>query len=241
MLEKAWAGRSYVGLYTLFKRIFEGSELAAMARFIEPGSTVIDVGANVGFTSVFFSRRVGAGGTVVAIEPDPVNVRLLKGYLARNGCENVVVAPVALGDCEEETLLHRNLGNRADSRLSLDTEAVPHRKAVPVHVQRLPTVLAELEDLPEVSFIKVDTQGHEVSVLRGMREWLRALPKRPVLALECWPYGLRVAGVSLDALFEIIDECGYDAPPERQAGLSDKTRIADYESILFFPKVAQAS
>ena len=206
-----------------------------MSRWISPGSTVIDIGANVGFMSVFFSEKVGPQGLVLAIEPDPVNLKLLEHNLARNGCDNVRVLPVAVGEDDGETTLYRNLANRADSRLVFDREALTRSKKIDVAMRTLSSLVAAAGELPEVSLVKVDSQGYEVPILRGMKDWIASLVKKPALALECWSYGLRASGHSLDDLFVLLSEYGFEVPSELCDRLHLKTGMGDYESVVFVP------
>jgi FkbM family methyltransferase len=64
---------------------------------IRRGATVVDVGANIGYNTIYFSRRVGPAGKVIAVEPAADNVRVLGENLARNAIQNVVVHAVAGG------------------------------------------------------------------------------------------------------------------------------------------------
>jgi tRNA G37 N-methylase Trm5 len=56
---------------------------------IKPGMTCIDVGANIGYATLFMTRNVGDSGTVYAIEPDPHNAKFLLANLKENeyNCE----------------------------------------------------------------------------------------------------------------------------------------------------------
>ena len=63
----------YEWSYDLYKDRFEAGPVDALRQFIKPGTTVIDVGANIGFFSRRFARWVGPGGRVIAIEPEPAN------------------------------------------------------------------------------------------------------------------------------------------------------------------------
>ncbi len=64
----------------------EGEWLRGM---LAPGQRVVDVGANVGYFTVLMSRLVGPRGSVVAVEPDRDNLRLLRLNLWLNRCHNV--------------------------------------------------------------------------------------------------------------------------------------------------------
>jgi FkbM family methyltransferase len=66
-----------------------------MQRVLRPGMTFVDAGANIGWFSVLGSRLVGQQGRVFAVEPDQLNLQILRANLERHGCSNVTVLPIA--------------------------------------------------------------------------------------------------------------------------------------------------
>jgi FkbM family methyltransferase len=76
-------------------RSWEGDVVAFLRSRLGSGMTFVDVGAHVGYFSVLASGIVGEAGRVLAVEPEPRNLALLRANLWRNGCDNVAVLPVA--------------------------------------------------------------------------------------------------------------------------------------------------
>src|SRR6478609_5210120 len=66
-----------------------------MQRVLRPGMTFVDAGANIGWFSVLGSRLVGRQGRVFAVEPDQLNLQILRANLERHDCSNVTVLPIA--------------------------------------------------------------------------------------------------------------------------------------------------
>jgi len=161
--------------------------LTRLGRFVRPGSTVIDVGANTGH----FSRRLAHGApavTVVAFEPQSYArlIMWLSGMIRPMG--NVLILPFALGAEPGLTQLNlpvkrgRSFGTGlahlgASSHLA---ERFPIVSEL-VSVQTLDAVLAML-DLPPVSLMKIDVEGFELPVLQGGRETIDR--DRPVILAE---------------------------------------------------------
>ena len=71
--------------------LWEPAETLALLRMLQPGMTVVDVGAHVGYYSVLCAQRVGRAGRVIAFEPEAQNRRLLHANLLLNDCANVAV------------------------------------------------------------------------------------------------------------------------------------------------------
>ena len=91
---------------------FEEQEIKVLCSFCKPGDCVVDIGANIGIFSLNLSRAVGSDGRVIAVEPDPDNLRFLKKNLEVNGCHNVIVVPCALGKDSGSGELYQHEENR---------------------------------------------------------------------------------------------------------------------------------
>jgi FkbM family methyltransferase len=155
---------------TVGSRSYEDRFQRRMFEEIRPNDCVWDVGANVGLYSVQFSRIVGASGKVVAFEPSPRNLARLRSATA--SLENVVVVPMALGDTVGSMAFAEGSDAAgATSRVVGGTEH-PTGATVEVEVRRGDDlVLATQADEPDV--IKIDTEGFEVEVIRGLEQTLR--------------------------------------------------------------------
>ncbi len=158
---------------------------------IKPGMTVVDIGANQGLYTLFFARLAGAGGRVMAFEPDDMLHAALADNVAFNGAESVRTYPVALGAKRDTMTLYRSLLNSGDNRLASKAAGGGPREEVHVQIERLDEMLSG----ERIDFVKMDVQGWEMEVFRGMQGLLDA-PANAHLAIyfEFWPQGLRDAG-----------------------------------------------
>jgi FkbM family methyltransferase len=162
---------------------------------IKPGMTVLDIGANIGFFTALFSDLAGAGGKVIAFEPDPENFRLLlknSGTAGNVKCEPKAVdaAPgiVKLFVSEEHRGDHR-IFDSGDGRASVEVEAV--------------SVDALLGPGGRADFVKIDVQGAEYGALLGMETTLRNSPGAKVFC-EFSPALLRKAGSDPRRLLDLM-------------------------------------
>lgn len=144
---------------------------AAMLAEIRPGDTVWDVGANVGQYAVEFARAVGDAGGVVAFEPNPEAFEVLE-----RAAGNVRAVNVALSDADGEVDFYL-----APERAAPDSGMTPAagRRRVRVAAVRGDSFLAEHPDLAPAC-IKVDVEGFEAEVLRGLSGALTAQSLRCV-------------------------------------------------------------
>jgi len=182
--------------------IYEPAETALVQRLVEPGSTVLDIGANIGYYTLQFAELVGASGRVIAYEPDPANFELLERNTQLNGYLNVTLVQRAASNTAGILNLHRSITNWGDSRIF---DSHDGRSTVEIASIRLDDHLA---DLDSVSFIKMDIQGAEGVALEGMMGLLGRSPQAKILT-EFWPEGLAGCGTSPQAFLDSITALGF--------------------------------
>lgn len=185
------------------------AELDAVLRVLEtldqapqPGSTFLDVGANIGSTCIAAVRRFGFAHAI-AFEPDPSNYLLLAQNVLANGLQDRIrVHQVALTDAQREVILELSPDNFGDHRLRVGKNIPPDptlerynestRQHVTVTATSLDSLLEQDEfTMENVGLCWIDTQGHEGHVLHGATRILNT----PIpVVIEYWPYGLARAG-----------------------------------------------
>ncbi|MFZ0293503.1 MAG: FkbM family methyltransferase [Candidatus Sulfotelmatobacter sp.] len=152
----------------------------AIRDHVVAGDTVYDIGANVGYVSLSLARRVGPTGRVIAFEPIPSSAGAFRQNIEINGITNVRLLNVAASDQSGDAVI-RMTGNSATASL------VWHRNepsATELHVRtEAIDELVEAGEFGRPTFVKIDVEGAEGSVLRGMRRTIAAA--RPVLFVEC--------------------------------------------------------
>jgi FkbM family methyltransferase len=171
-----------LALYGEYERYYQ----TVLMHHAKLGSTVIDVGANIGLHTIPLARKVGSAGRVIAIEPDPENFLLLIRNTQRNGVNNVTAYPVALSSKPASGLLYQSDTNRGGLSLCEQNVEDPTfaRKAVEVEVVVGDSLLGNVT--PNISLIKIDVEGAEPLVLEGMEKVLDRNP-HTVLAFEFSP------------------------------------------------------
>jgi FkbM family methyltransferase len=147
------------------------------------GKVVYDIGAFQGIMTLFFARQARA---VVTYEPHPANYQRVLENVQLNALQNVVILNRALGDRESTLTLVYDprmpgaaTGDPAISAQIRSSLAQPGTTTVPVVC--LDDDLTR-HDLPRPDFVKIDVEGMELAVLRGMQKALAA--DHPVLYLE---------------------------------------------------------
>lgn len=146
---------------------------------IKPGMVEFDVGANIGYYALQTARLVGNSGTVYAIEPVPANFELLAENVRINNYKNVMLYDIAFGDYNGECDMHWS-GMRNYATLVPESWR-SYNSQFSVPMKTIDSFIAEIGKEPDV--IRMDTEGYELSILKGASKLL-ASGKPLKLALE---------------------------------------------------------
>ena len=150
---------------------------AAYHRAIPPGTTVVDVGANIGIHSLVLSRCVGEQGRVYSYEPSRRLCERFRENMTLNQVRNVILREVGVGpnDCRSRFQSREgdfNIGlGKFDSSGPIQTEIIK--------------LDSDLHETGKISLIKIDVEGMELDVIRGAKAILSR--HRPTLAIEYNP------------------------------------------------------
>jgi len=166
---------------------FSKAELAVlrnMAAYLGPICTKIcflDVGANVGHHALFMSKYVDE---VLAFEPEPNLCSAAKQKVEQNGLDNTRVMQIALGCQNENRLFYPAMGSNMGTGSLVEGFNQNNRgDGILVAVHSGDDVLRALGGI-SCQIIKIDVEGFELEVLKGLRETLHCY--RPMVLLELW-------------------------------------------------------
>jgi FkbM family methyltransferase len=166
----------------------------------------LDVGANIGLYSVFLSDCVGPEGKVIAFEPERRNYELLCRSRDLNDAANLICVNKAVADENGFCELSVNPANWGDHWVL--TTTAPEGATV----QRVEQVSIDDYLDPQlderVAVVKIDVQGNEHSVLKGMRRLLEK-NQNLVMAIEISPTHLRNSGTSATAVMDYLKSEGF--------------------------------
>ena len=188
---------------------FSGSYYQNELEYLYPlilrrGDQYLDIGANIGMTSLMASSLIGQEGKGFAFEPNPEAFERLSRHFELNHTLNLEPIPLALSNQEADVDLVLPPGNSG-----LGSLAIVHNGSGRSFKVRTTTGHSYLERLDpnKPTVIKIDVEGHEVKALKGIEEVL-AWPDVAIVA-EVIDVMLRRAGDSADALIELLETHGF--------------------------------
>lgn len=217
-----------IGFSIVAGGVFDPCVTEALHRLIEPGETVADVGANIGYITSLAAARVGPNGRVVAFEPHPRAYELLERNAARwregGGIGEVELLRLALSDAAGEgTLLSPSFeANTGLGSLQGDQLDAPDSDAIEVPLARLD----EVAGADAIDVMKIDVEGHEADVLRGAGGLLTSGSVRDIVFEDHGDYPSVVTAIVEEAGYALLsldnDLWGLRLlPPERHSDLPE--------------------
>lgn len=189
---------------------------APVARFIreriEPGAVCVDVGANVGVYVLQFARWSGPRGRVVAFEPNPAALAVLRRHVEMNGLtERVTLVASAVGAAGGEATLYA-AGAEGMSRLGEANPLLADRATkITVPVVALDAYCAAADLQPDWLFL--DIEGFEFAALEGARALVKGRRAALNLVVEMHPDVWDSAGTTRAGAESLLEELGLRAVP----------------------------
>jgi len=162
---------------------------------INPGNTVVDVGAALGDHTFAYANRVGPKGKVYAFEPNPLQFECLKYNVSRFPFPNVEVFGLALG------------ADTGSAKIAPDPNVSAGRLvhgSGDIKVVSLDRFLV----CSKIHFIKIDVEGDEIAVLDGARNTI--IVRQPRLLIEIHPLHLAEMGRSPKDITNFLEDLHYE-------------------------------
>ena len=180
--------------------------MRSVERLLSPGQCVVELGAHIGYLTIYFSDLVGSTGRVITFEPSEQNLRYLR--INMDGISNVTVEPVAVSDfIGEADFFVEDLTGQNNSLVESyhvleinEKNAGQHANVVRENVPV--TTLDAYCEARDVAphFIKIDVEGAEEAALRGA---IATLQKHQPIVLVEITRGYR-------AIYDLMEGLGYE-------------------------------
>lgn len=195
--------------YSDAMRFFERSRPSyeAMAELIagqvDPHGVIIDVGSNIGYFSRILMERIRFDGQAHLFEPVPRLADLCRRTFADRAFR-VTVHPFALGDEDAELDIYMASDGNIGWNTIIAAKAQEGMKRLRVPIRRFDAL-----GLPSPAFVKIDVEGAEHRVLRGMLPSLQAAPRLPLILCEVGWGRSHPEWLQLVAVFRELEALGY--------------------------------
>ncbi|MFH1228288.1 MAG: FkbM family methyltransferase [Planctomycetota bacterium] len=201
---------------TIRQMLLEKYELPVqrvMKKILKPGDIFIDVGANIGYLSAIGAGLVGKTGQVHSFEPVPEYFQSLNRMANLNQDYRIIANQSAIGETEGTANINvvntrkwHNIGAHSMVPGIIQKENLSAKIQVPVC--RLDNYI-EKHSLRNISLIKIDVEGFELPVLKGLENFFRSGSQLPQILCEITPSAYPKLGFKVTDLLDYMESAGY--------------------------------
>lgn len=176
--------------YQALREVWEPETTAIVKREVKAGQTCVDVGASVGYFTLLFSRLVGPDGRVVSIEPTDFQQPYRKRNVKVNGYNDRVIL-IEAGAWDKDEIIYMPLN-------------APRYVQTALRCRPVDDMLEEL-GIMSIDFIKIDVDGPEPAVLKGL---IRTIERSPNLkmVIEYYPKYIENTGLNPKDMMDILNK-----------------------------------
>jgi len=187
------------------------SDLLIIKEFVAEGDFVIDIGANIGVYTKFLSEFVGVSGIVISIEPIPITYSFLLNDIKRMKLNNVKPYNIAIGENKSisEMFIPVGVNGKNYYRATMfNTENKEFKKGIEkIEVNLIPLDMLVNSLIRPISFIKIDVEGFELSVLKGAIKTLKKNKPSLLIEIDGNPAAI---GTNADDVLKFLRELNYE-------------------------------
>jgi FkbM family methyltransferase len=191
----------------------EKAQMEVFKALINEGDTVLELGAHIGYISLYFSQLVGNSGKLYVFEPGANNLPYVRENISHSNFKNIELVEKAVSDTNgTATFYLENLTGQSNSlvkdyrvtkKIQSKTFVDLKKNAVEVETIRLDDFVRQ-KNINRINFIKIDIEGAEYMAINGMQNILQEF--KPVMMIEVTENHEALFGLLKDKGYVMIDE-----------------------------------
>ena len=232
VLQKILGLQNYLFLfarYVILKLPYDKNEkdFLRFLKLIDDGEHVLDIGANIGVMTYFFSKTL-SDTAVHSFEPVPDNLKVLRRIIKKINLLNVKVYTCALGDKNDNVNMLMPEFNKVYFHGLSHIEEVNTKNKGHLYYVKMKR-LDDIEELKNVKInaIKIDVEEYEFNVLKGAEELIKR--NRPLMYCELWE------GENREKSFKFINKLNYKILINKENSLTEYDEQKGFQNFFFIP------
>jgi FkbM family methyltransferase len=200
--------------------IYEKHEIDEWKKCVPGSGLILDIGSNFGFYSLVASR-INKDVKIVAFEPNPSMFERINHNIALNNFNNISVEQKGVSD--RKGVLDFFISDDTNTGMSgLAKKSNSREETIQVEVTDIDSFLSE-NRFPAVSLVKIDVEGNEFNVLKGMKNVLKS--DRPVLFIELYNDYLQSFGHSVSEVIVFMRDMNYSCFEFDKRGIMQQVKV----------------
>jgi len=197
----------------LYLGVHQINVIRVLHKYIKKGDIFIDVGANIGYISAIGANLVWKKGEVHSFEPVPIYFKFLSKMAKLNKRYKIVANNYALGENVGSAKINipniHNIGHNSMVPGLIEVDKI--KEAIKVKVNRLDDYIFR-NKIENVSFIKIDVEGFEYPILKGLTKFFNnEMISLPPILVEINPSAYPLLGLKLKNLKHLMSKYSYKA------------------------------
>jgi FkbM family methyltransferase len=224
---------------------FEDTEEAFIRMFLNEGDIFFDIGANVGYHTLNAGSILKDNGLIYAFEPTAKTFKRLQDNIALNNLGlNVKAMQIGLSDSNTTLTLNVSESNNDAYNSFADLKHIKTTKQQQVQVYTLKDIVEQEKiSVKDIALIKIDVEGWEINVLRGMEDMFNNPDFNPCFLIEFTEENMFMAGYSCRELYKFLQNKGYYwnsyNPLSNSVTVSELKAYYPYENLIASKKPEQ--
>jgi FkbM family methyltransferase len=198
-------------------------------RILEPESVVLDLGSNIGYYALLILKKIDPKN-IILVEPSSINLELLKKNLLLNNYQKVESHLAAISDSDSKKEFYLSEKSNLNS-FHIDPKDQKNFDKIIVNSYSLPSFLKKRK----VDLIRMDVEGHEVSIFKSLKEYISKYGHKPTIVYEPHMSKYNKDNDIAEQLKDLF-KLGYSLNVASSSSLEGKKKFLDmsYQSIKTF-------
>ncbi len=227
---------SFQSMWIMYNYIVDWEEFNLISDYVKNGDVVADIGANMGFYTIWMSKFIGEKGSIHSFEPDSKNFQRLNQNIAINKLnEHVLANEVAVSDSAGTISFTKNLdGENHISKLGVENTKVITSVSLDDYFQE--------KKLSRISYMKIDIEGFEYMALMGASGLLK---NRSIDIIQIEINKAMVhSGIGVEKLLQLLEQydytlCRYDVKGKKLVEMGYNDLRENYFAVHDIEKINQ--
>lgn len=198
--------KTSIGKQILINKSFEDNDTQYLKKIIKSNWNIIDIGANIGYYTILFSK-FSPKGKIFAVEPVDYHQNMIGLSAWSNSLNNIEICKNIISD--QDKILDFCISEDGAFSSIIDTNRIRTERKVKIQSLKLDTLLESMQTIDNIDLLKIDAEGAEKLILIGGKKSFKA-KKIKLVMIEMYDKNYTVYNTSCEEIDCILRDYGYE-------------------------------